>query len=207
MLKFSPVCLRNILKMNLNLIKPSPALWTILLIFIAFELCCCHAQGTNNSSSNDSNLATTRRPQPKVNRERRAFIKKKVITERINIFLVTFPCFVIFAFVFVCYTFIWKQQRLHGWIVLAITGSLCLRFGVIFLIDLPVFYFRWQTGKSLNDLCVLYGEHQKYFPFLMSAGIRGISSILYDSQACYITSSFSCATAGHSYWPLTSGDA
>ena len=146
--------------MNLNYIEQSPVLRTILFILIAFEVCFCHAQGTKYSSSENggSSLNATRLLRRQAMAERRVYKNKRVLMERINLFLVTFPCAVLFAFVFICYIFIYKQQRLHGWIVLAITGSLFLRFGVIFLIDLPVFYFYWKSSKSLTDLCVTYGE-------------------------------------------------
>ena len=138
--------------MSLVDMKISSVLCTILFVCIAFKLSYCEAQSTNDSASNnDSSVDTTRLL-------RRAYKKKKILVERINLFFVTFPCTLLFAFVFVCYIFIYKQQRLHGWIVLAITGSLCLRFGVIFLIDLPVFYFYWKSSQSFQGLCVTYGE-------------------------------------------------
>ena len=132
-------------------IKRSPAFWTTLFILITFELCCCHAHLTNDSSSNDTarmqRIATWRARQ------------KVVLVARINLFLVTFPCILLFAFVFVCYTCIYKQQKLHGWIVLAITGSLFLRFWTIFLNDLPAFYFYWNSKWSFQGYCVMLGEH------------------------------------------------
>ena len=84
--------------------------------------------------------------------------RKKWRVFQINVFLVTLPCLLIFSFVFACYVAIWKQEKLHGWIVLAITGSLTVRFGALFLADLPVLYLGWEHWNTAQGLCVTLGE-------------------------------------------------
>ena len=139
--------------------RQSPVvLWAFLMVSIALESCCCHAQGADNSTDRSSQDG----------HEWKMYKKKRVLVERINLFLVTLPCLLLFALVFAYYTLIYKQQRLHGWIMLAITGSLFLRFGVIFLIDLPVFYFGWSSKISFYGLCVLYGTCKSCFRYLPS---------------------------------------
>ena len=139
--------------MSQSYMKPSSVLWTTLLFLsIALKSCCCQARGTNNSSSNDDRGPITAQLL------REELRRKLDLVDRINLFLVTVPSLVLFAFVVACYTMICKQQRLHGWIVLAVTGSFSLRFLVIFLIELPKFYFHWKPQLSFSGLCVTYGE-------------------------------------------------
>ena len=86
---------------------------------------------------------------------------------QINLFLVDMPCLLLFSFVFACYVAIWEEQGLHGWIVLAVTGSLALRFGVVFLTYLPILYFDWSHTQDFTEVCVTFGNRSKNVPFYL----------------------------------------
>ena len=91
-----------------------------------------------------------------------AEIYTKALVLQINLFVVTFPCVLLFTFVFVCYIGIINQQRLHGWIVLALSGSFALRFWIRFLTHLPVLFFAWEFKTSYQEVCVTFGRSFSY---------------------------------------------
>ena len=85
-------------------------------------------------------------------------LSKKILAWRIILLLVTFPCLILFAVVFFCYVSIWKQQTLHGWIVLAMTSSLTFRFGILFLAELSILYLSWDVYNVTPWLCNTLGK-------------------------------------------------
>ena len=137
-------------KMGLLSPRISLKIFTTISLLILFKSRCCHAHAASKSSGNMTAGEKLRATE--------LLSQQKWHVEQIHLFLVTLPCLLLFSFVFACYVCIWKTQRLHGWIVLAITGSLALRFGVIFHMDLPKFYFHYKPF-----LCVTYGEYRSCF--------------------------------------------
>ena len=78
--------------------------------------------------------------------------------EKVRVFLITFPCILLFSFVFICYLCIRRHQRLHGWIVLSITASLAVRFTVLFLIYFPHLYRGWAP-YDVPAICAALGKY------------------------------------------------
>ena len=60
------------------------------------------------------------------------------ILPTLKTFLVDLPCFLMCLAVTVVYALLWDMERLHGWIVIALTGSYTLRCAA-------------HTGKHLLD--------------------------------------------------------
>ena len=90
---------------------------------------------------------------------REAEMYKKTLVRRINQCVVTLPCVVLFTLVFACNALIVRQQKLHGWIVLAISGSFALRFAVRFLNHLPILYLDWNNFHWTSyKVCVTFGK-------------------------------------------------
>ena len=79
--------------------------------------------------------------------ETEEIVPKKFIVYKINLFLVTVPCLLLFVFVFASYVSIRQQLKLHGWTLMSITGSVALRFGVLFLPEWGFFTFDETLGS------------------------------------------------------------
>ena len=86
-----------------------------------------------------------------------AKLDAKPLVLRINPFIITFPCILLFTLVFVCNIAIVRQQRLHIWIVLATSGSFALRFIVRFLSHPSIIHLDSNLRASYQ-ICVTFGE-------------------------------------------------
>ena len=80
----------------------------------------------------------------------------------VKVFVLDFPFAVTCATVFIIYACLWDRQKVHGWIVMAISASFCIRSLIIAVRDLLVHAVGWNIAKEAPTFCVTLGNFQKY---------------------------------------------